>query len=64
MPSGLPKRCTHGGPFKITGVEAERYRVRGGAVQRVVTRVVGGAPYPLPVQGFEVKSVGREPVPV
>ena len=39
---GSRKRCTHGGPFKITGVEAERYRVRGGAVQRVVTRMVGG----------------------
>ena len=30
---GSRKRCTHGGPFKITGVEAERYRVRVGEVQ-------------------------------
>ena len=36
---------------KITGVEAERYAVRVGAVQRVVTRVVGGAPDPLPCPG-------------
>ena len=30
---GSRKRCTHGGPFKSTGVEAERYRVRASAVQ-------------------------------
>ena len=67
---GSRKRCTHGGPFKITGVELNATGFvpvqfsRSVQFSRLRPEWLVGHPAHAPVQGCRVKSVGREPVPV